>query len=93
MKRNVIWWLLASFVIAGGLSLFASSHPDGFEKAGEETGYIERATNAFAAPLPDYAVPGVPGWLSSSLAGIVGVALTFAAFLALSRFVSRKTES
>lgn len=92
MKRNVIWWLAASVVIAGFISLFASSHPDGFEKSGEETGYIETATSVLASPLPDYTVPGLDSWLSSSIAGIVGVALTFGVFMAFSRFLTRKSE-
>ena len=91
-KRNVAWWLVVAFVVAGGVSLLASSHPDGFEKAGEETGYIHTASNLLSSPLPDYSVPGIDSWLSSSLAGIVGVALTFGVFLALSRVLARKSS-
>jgi len=92
INRKIAWWLAASLVVAGGVSLLASSHPDGFEKAGEETGYTEKATSLLSSPLPDYTVPGVDSWLSSSLAGIVGVALTFGAFMALSRVLSRKSS-
>jgi cobalt/nickel transport protein len=92
MSKNVAWWFIASIGIAGFLSLLASSHPDGFEKAGEEMGYIERAANVLSSPLPDYAVPGMESWLSTSIAGVVGVVLTFAAFLALSRVLVRKEE-
>jgi cobalt/nickel transport protein len=92
MRRNIIWWLVASVVIAGFISIFASSLPDGFEKAGEETGYIETATSVLASPLPDYAVPGMESWVSTSIAGIVGVGLTFVVFMALSRLLARRAE-
>ncbi|HZG88396.1 PDGLE domain-containing protein [Paenibacillus sp.] len=92
MKKRVLAWLAVSFVLAGVVSLFASSHPDGFEKAGEETGYIEGATSVLASPLPDYTVPGIDSWLSASLAGVVGVALTFAAFWGLGRVLARRSS-
>lgn len=85
-------WLLVALIIGGVVSHFASSLPDGFEKAGEETGFIHHATSFFASPFPDYAIPGLPGWVSTGLAGILGVLITFGVFLLLSRILVRKNR-
>lgn len=82
--------MLWSLLIAGGLSVFASKHPDGFEKAGEETGFISRSTQYFNAPLADYLVPGLDSWISGSLAGIAGVLITFGMFLALGKWLGKR---
>jgi cobalt/nickel transport protein len=83
-------WLFISLFVAGIISLFASSHPDGYEKAGEELGFIEKATTFFNAPFPDYQVPGISHALSGSLAGIVGVIVTFIIFLVIGKLIGRK---
>lgn len=90
MSRTVWIWMAVSLIFAGIVSKFASSHPDGFEKAGEETGFIESATHIMSSPFPDYSIPGLPSWLSGSLAGILGVLITFGAFMLLGKLFSRK---
>lgn len=92
MKKRIIAWLAVSLFLAGFLSLFASSHPDGFAKAGEKAGYIERAEVLLAAPMPGYSIPGIGSWLSSSIAGIVGVLVTFAVFVLIGRRLGRKSK-
>ena len=93
MNKRIIGWLIASLIIGGFISLFASSSPDGFEKAGEEIGYIEHATaSKLSSPMPDYTIPGIDSWLSSSLAGLTGVVLTFAIFLLLGKFLAGRNR-
>jgi cobalt/nickel transport protein len=93
MKKQIVSWLAVSLVIGGFISLFASSSPDGFEKAGEEVGYIEHASaSVIPSPMPDYAIPGLESWVSSSLAGLVGVALTFAVFLVIGKLVTGRNQ-
>ncbi|MED4604065.1 PDGLE domain-containing protein [Paenibacillus validus] len=92
MNKPVRFWLIASLLIAAFVSLLASSHPDGFEKAGEEIGYIEQAGTLLGSWFPDYTFPGVEGWYSGSLAGIFGTVLTFVLFLLLGKLISRKTR-
>ncbi|MFZ7943876.1 PDGLE domain-containing protein [Neobacillus sp. 19] len=90
MKKRIYLWIIISLVIAGAVSLLASGHPDGYEKTGEQLGFIDRATSYLQSPLPDYAVPGMHTWLSSSLAGIIGVALTFLFFLMIGKLAGKR---
>lgn len=92
MKGKTKIWLAVSLVIAGIVSLFASSHPDGFEKAGEETGYLETATQVLRSPFPDYTIPGLDNRLSTGLAGIIGVLITFLVFVLLGKWLGKKTD-
>jgi cobalt/nickel transport system permease protein len=70
-------------VIALGLALFASPFasqwPDGLDRTAERLGFKARAVGPILpAPLPDYAVPGIPwGVLGTSLAGGVGTLVVF----------------
>jgi hypothetical protein len=71
--------LLLALVLAGVVSGFASSSPDGLEKVAEDKGFIATAQDHDLAdsPLADYGVKGVENpRLSGGLAGIVGVVAT-----------------
>lgn len=92
MSRRISIWLVLSLIIAGCISLFASSHPDGFEKAGEEVGYIDKATAYLKSPLPDYAFTASDSWLSASSAGLIGVLLTFGFFMVIGRLITRRNQ-
>lgn len=68
--------LLLAFVV----SHFASSAPDGLERVAIDQGFADTATEhgTGGSPLADYGVSGVPnGWLSTGLAGVIGVLLCF----------------
>ena len=85
--------LVLSLVLAGGLSYYASSEPDGFEKSAGEIGFLDTAEDSPLAdsPLADYGVAGVENErLSGGLAGVIGVASTaaisFGIFYTLRRF-------
>lgn len=71
--------LLASVVLAGFVSFYASSHPDGLEAVAEEQGFAETAADSpvGGSALADYGVAGVEDerW-SVGLAGVVGVGIT-----------------
>lgn len=91
MKKVVAVLAVCAVVAAGGLSLFASAHPDGLEWSMEKTAgtaelEAEGAFHARAAAvqestafMPDYAFQGDPEAASgTSVAGLVGGAATFA---------------
>jgi hypothetical protein len=89
----IILGFAASLVLAGGVSYYASSHPDGFEKSAGEIGFLDTAEESPLAgsPLAEYGVAGVENErLSGGLAGLIGVASTaaisFGIFYALRRF-------
>jgi len=73
--------LLVAVVLAGILSPFASSHPDGLERVAENKGFAESAEGKevyTGAPLPDYQVPNVENEAASTrLAGLIGVGVVF----------------
>lgn len=67
--------LLAALLVAGGVSLFASSNPDGLEYVAEKVGFADAAEDSATAdsPLSDYQVKGVENdALSGGLAGVLG---------------------
>lgn len=89
----VLVGLALSLVIAGGISYYASSEPDGFEKSAGEIGFLDTAEESPLAgsPLAEYGVAGVENErLSGGLAGVIGVASTaaisFGIFYGLRRF-------
>jgi len=70
--------LFAAIVISLILSPFASGLPDGLEWVATQYQLFHNVAPTFVSPLADYTVSFVNNqWLSSSLAGFVGVSLTF----------------
>ena len=94
----VLVGLAVSLVLAAGVSYYASSHPDGFEKSAGEIGFLNTAEDSPLAgsPLAEYGVAGVENErLSGGLAGVIGVASTaaisFGIFYGLRRFNKSKS--
>lgn len=75
------FFLVGIFVVllmAGGLSLLASSSPDGLQWVAQETGFDAAARDSAVGgtPLAEYSVGGgTSGW-SRTAAGVLGVAIT-----------------
>ena len=83
--------LIVSLAIAGLASWFASSHPDGLERVAGKLGFIDKAREPLFSLLPDYAVPGLTGFLSNGLAGVFGVIATFGLVMFVGRvFITRR---
>ncbi len=89
MKRYVIVMLILSIIVAGGLSWFASTHPDGLERVAEDTGFSDRAGEPSFTLMPDYTIPGREGFVWNALAGIAGVLAVFAVAWGAGRLLSR----
>ena len=71
--------MLVSAILAGCVSNYASSHPDGLEKVAEDIGFIDSAKDHALSDsaLADYGVSGVKSErLSVGLAGLIGVIAT-----------------
>jgi len=89
----IVTGLVVSLVLAGGVSYYASSQPDGLEKVAEDIGFLDSAKESAVedGPLAGYGVAGVENErISGGLAGVIGVASTaavsFGLFYALRRF-------
>ena len=85
--------LLVALLLAGVVSGFASSSPDGLEKVAQDQGFAETAEEhaLSGSPVADYAVAGVEEErLSTGLAGVLGVGVTFAFGLGLFALVRRR---
>ena len=93
-KSFLISGFIASLFLAGVVSFYASSNPDGLEKVAEDIGFIETAedhTYAEAA-LADYGVKGVDNArLSTGLAGVIGVVATGVISTGIFMLVRRKS--
>jgi cobalt/nickel transport protein len=90
--------LALSLVLAGGVSYYASSHPDGLEKVAGDIGFLDTAKESAVedSPLAGYGVAGIENErISGGLAGVIGVASTaaisFGLFYALRRFKKDKS--
>ena len=71
--------LLFSLVVAGVLSFYASSNPDGLEKVTADQGLDVTAVDSANSDsaLADYGVAGVENERASAfLGGVIGVAIT-----------------
>jgi cobalt/nickel transport protein len=75
-RKFYIAGFIVSLFLAGVVSFYASSSPDGLEKVAEEIGFIETAkenTNADVV-LSDYGTKGVENERASvGIAGVIGV--------------------
>ncbi|MFE9248750.1 energy-coupling factor ABC transporter permease [Streptomyces sp. NPDC007088] len=78
-RKVWITGIVASLVLAGFVSFYASANPDGLEKVAHDKG-IDRKTEDHAAkdsPLADYGVKDISdARLSGGLAGVIGVGAT-----------------
>jgi hypothetical protein len=80
-RQRVLWLggLVVTLLLAGVLSFYASSSPDGLERVAEDFGFIETAqdTAVAASPLSDYALRGLDNERAAvGLAGVIGVVIT-----------------
>ncbi|MET9113726.1 energy-coupling factor ABC transporter permease [Streptomyces longwoodensis] len=83
-SRRALWvsGLVTSLVLAGFVSYYASSSPDGLEKVAADHGIDRKAEQHASAdsPLADYGVKDVEdARLSGGLAGVIGVGVTVVA--------------
>ncbi|MCX4762731.1 energy-coupling factor ABC transporter permease [Streptomyces sp. NBC_01275] len=94
-SRRTLWvtGLVASLVLAGFVSFYASANPDGLEKVAADQGIdakAEKHANA-DSPLADYGVEDVENArLSGGLAGVIGVGTTVVAGSAVFWAVRRR---
>ena len=94
-KKFLAAGFLVSVFLAGVVSFYASSDPDGLEKVAEDIGFIETAKDHTYAEgaLADYGVKGIENERASvGVAGVIGVIGTAVVAGLLFTFVARKPE-
>jgi hypothetical protein len=87
------WWVAGLAIAALSviiLAPLASPDPDGLARVAEDQGFLSAAHDAVFSVIPDYTIPGIGGSLSTILAGLIGVAIVFAAVIALGRVLARR---
>ena len=92
-KKFYLVFLLVTIGLAGIVSFYASSSPDGLEKVAEDVGFIETAKDHSIdnSALADYGVAGIENErLSVGIAGIIGVIATGVLMYFIIKFISRK---
>jgi cobalt/nickel transport protein len=97
MPRTNKWlWigLVAALLIGIFVSPFASSHPDGLERAAEDLGFMNQTQEPlYNTPFTDYEATIAPNaWLATSISGAVGVLLTFFMVWGTGRWVARRRK-
>lgn len=95
-RALVLTGLAVSILLAVVVSLFASASPDGLEHVAETLGFAETAEESAVAdsPLADYGTAGVEHtWLSTAIAGVVGLVLTGVVAFGLMRWLARPSST
>lgn len=101
VRRRVPTWLVVTaglvvaLLLAGVVSFYASSSPDGLNKVAEEHGFAGTARKHAAAdsPFADYSTRGVDNdRLSGGLAGVAGAVVVLALAGGLAFVVRRKSR-
>ena len=94
-KKFLISGFVISLFLAGVVSFYASSNPDGLEKVAQDIGFLDTAkehTNADSA-LADYGVKGIENERASvGIAGVIGVIGTAVVGGLLFKFLVRKPK-
>jgi cobalt/nickel transport protein len=95
-RKFIVMGVLVSALLAGGVSFYASSHPDGLEKVAEEIGFLETAkenTNA-GVVFSDYGTKGVDSERASvGIAGVIGVLGTAVVAGVAFKLIARKPRN
>jgi hypothetical protein len=95
-RRGRGFWAAAvalALLLAGVVSWYASTSPDGLERVAEDHGFVDRAEDHLLddSPLAGYGVEGVDDErLSGGLAGVAGVLVTLAVGAVVFRLVRRR---
>ena len=94
-KKFFVSGFVVSLFLAGVVSFYASSDPDGLEKVAEDIGFLESAEDHTYADgaLADYGVKGIENERASvGVAGVIGVIGTAIVGGALFTFIARKPK-
>lgn len=92
-RKFLISGFAISLFLAGVVSFYASSHPDGLEKVAGDIGFLDSAKKHSVedGPLSGYSLKGVDNdRISGGLAGVIGVIATGAVGAGVFYLIARK---
>jgi cobalt/nickel transport protein len=95
-KKFYLGGAIVTLILAGVISFYAYSNPDGLEKVAEKIGFIETAKehSISDSPLADYGVKGIENSrVSVGAAGVIGVIVTGGVASVLFLALARKKRS
>ena len=95
LKNFYLTFFFVALFLAGVISFYASSSPDGLEKVAEEIGFIDTAKDSAVANslLSDYGVVGISNErLSVGISGIIGVIITGIVAFYLFKYLSKSKK-
>jgi cobalt/nickel transport system permease protein/cobalt/nickel transport protein len=95
-RRLVVVGILVSLFLAGVVSFYASTHPDGLQFVAGEKGFLHSAGSHASedSPFAGYATRGVEdARLSRGVAGVVGATLVFVLAGGLFLVVRRRDQA
>ncbi len=94
-RALVLVGLALAVLLAGVVSFYASTHPDGLEYVAAHAGFggSQHASAAERSPLAGYSVHGIAdGRLAGGLAGVVGVLVVAVLAFGLMRLLARRSD-
>ena len=77
-------------IVVVAAALLASGDPDGLERVAEDTGFLDAGEGSPFTIIADYVFPGLDGPAATIVAGLVGVAVVFAAVWLVGRLLARR---
>ena len=92
-NKFLLGGILVSIIVAGFISYYASSSPDGLEKVAEDEGFLDTAKDSASSDsfLADYGVAGIDNErLSVGLSGLIGVIATLSVSLLIFKTLAKK---
>lgn len=92
--KNLLEKLVLLVLLVLALLPFASSHPDGLERVVHRLGIGGASPVSYAAPLPDYNLPGGGSSPAASLlSALAGIALTLVLCVGMGLYLRTKRNS
>jgi cobalt/nickel transport protein len=91
-NRFLLGGIMVSIFVAGFISYYASSSPDGLEKVAEDKGFLDTAKDSANSDsfLADYGIAGIDNErLSVGLSGIIGVIATLSVSLLIFKTLAK----
>ncbi|AZR72614.1 hypothetical protein BBF96_03955 [Anoxybacter fermentans] len=88
-KKHLYFVIGIIFILAFFNSILASSYPDGLERVAEDLGFIEHTRDSFSI-FADYALPFGSELVSTGLAGLLGVLVTYLVLVVIGKIIIKK---